>query len=247
MGEARRLWKRPAIRQYYHKGLIWRASTDTEVGAIELFVDLLYVGIIATIGDRAAEEPTGFALLRYCITFILSFRMWSDLTQTLAWIDEDDIFARGCVLLFVACLVGFATNIANAFESTYTELVAFFLAERLFNALYFFWLAWLIPMVRFVMIGFGVLIVLSSALWIGSIHVEYPNQLALIWLAIAWDLFAGAVIIAFVRGGDRLQGTWLESVAKRMQFYPALNIEHRTERYGFDTPVGARRSLRLPG
>ena len=81
MGEARRFWTRPSVRQYWHKGLIWRASSTAEVGAIELFVDLLYVGIIALVGDRAAEEPTGESLLRFCVTFILSWRLWSDLTM----------------------------------------------------------------------------------------------------------------------------------------------------------------------
>lgn len=40
------------VRQYFHKGLLWRASDVEEVASYELFVDLLYVGIIAIVGDR---------------------------------------------------------------------------------------------------------------------------------------------------------------------------------------------------
>jgi hypothetical protein len=59
------LFKVPVVRQYFHKGILWRASGCKEVSSFELFVDLLYVGIIAINGDAAAEEPTGFALLKF--------------------------------------------------------------------------------------------------------------------------------------------------------------------------------------
>ena len=58
-GDSMKFWKKPVVRQYFHKGLIWRASETEEVASFELFVDLLYVGIIAVNGDRAAEDPKG--------------------------------------------------------------------------------------------------------------------------------------------------------------------------------------------
>jgi hypothetical protein len=60
-----RLFKIPVVRQYFHKGILWRASGCKEVSSFELFVDLLYVGIIAINGDAAAEDPTVFALLKF--------------------------------------------------------------------------------------------------------------------------------------------------------------------------------------
>lgn len=59
------LFKVPVVRQYFHKGILWRASSSEEVRSFELFVDLLYVGIIAINGDAAAEEPTGYSLLKF--------------------------------------------------------------------------------------------------------------------------------------------------------------------------------------
>jgi hypothetical protein len=71
-----RLFKVPVVRQYFHKGILWRASGCKEVSSFELFVDLLYVGIIAINGDAAAEDPTGFALLKFIselgVHFLLS-------------------------------------------------------------------------------------------------------------------------------------------------------------------------------
>lgn len=90
-GESMKFWKKPVVRQYYHKGLIWRASETEEVASFELFVDLLYVGIIAVNGDRAAEDPTGEALLQFCVTFILSWKLWSELTLVVSWFETGDI------------------------------------------------------------------------------------------------------------------------------------------------------------
>jgi hypothetical protein len=63
--EPLKLFKVPVVRQYFHKGILWRASTSEEVRSFELFVDLLYVGIIAINGDAAAEHPTGYSLLKF--------------------------------------------------------------------------------------------------------------------------------------------------------------------------------------
>ena len=63
--EPLKLFKVPGVRQYFHKGILWRASGSEEVRSFELFVDLLYVGIIAINGDAAAEHPTGYSLLKF--------------------------------------------------------------------------------------------------------------------------------------------------------------------------------------
>jgi hypothetical protein len=73
-----KLFKLPAVRQYWHKGIIWRASGSEEVQSFELFVDLLYVGIIAINGDAASEHATGLSLLKFVITFTLSWKIWND-------------------------------------------------------------------------------------------------------------------------------------------------------------------------
>lgn len=88
-GQALKFWKKPIIRQYWHKKILWRSSEVEEVASFELFVDLLYVGIIAVIGDAAADDPTGFGLIRFAITFILGWKMWSDLTLIVSWFETN--------------------------------------------------------------------------------------------------------------------------------------------------------------
>ena len=89
------------------------------------------------------------------------------------------------VLFVLICLFGYTTNIAYAFDTTYTSLIAFNLAQRLFVAAYFVFVAWIIPMVKGTMVANISLILVSSALWIGSIHVELPERYALIAVALA--------------------------------------------------------------
>lgn len=85
-GRSLKLWKRPVVRQYLHKGLIWRSSELQEVASFELFVDLLYVGIIAIIGDQAVEHPTGSGLLQFTIVFSIGWKIWSDLQIITSWL-----------------------------------------------------------------------------------------------------------------------------------------------------------------
>lgn len=58
------------------------------MASFELFVDLLYVGIIAIIGDSAAEEPTSYGLLKFIIVFSLGWKIWSDIQMVTSWLGE---------------------------------------------------------------------------------------------------------------------------------------------------------------
>ncbi|KAG8893810.1 hypothetical protein FRB99_001697, partial [Tulasnella sp. 403] len=227
-----KLWKRPVLRQYFHQGLLWRAQVPEEICSFELFVDLLYVGIIAVNGDKATEHPNGQALLRFCITFIPSWKIWTDITTITSQFETDDIQQRICVLFVLACLVGYTTNIMGAFDATYSQLIAFYLATRLFAAAVTTWMGYLIPQVRPALLYEVSVILLSSALWIGSIFVDEPRRQALIWIAIIWDVFGSAFLI-FVRYYAKSIHPRLHDVMmKYFDYFPAINIEHKTERTG---------------
>ena len=249
-GKALALWRRPVVRQYFHKGLLWRASEVEEVLPFELFVDLLYVGIIGIVGDAAAHEATGYSLLRFSVTFIIGWKMWTDLTLIISWFETDDILQRFAasspfpqrpianhfspsrisVLFVLICLFGYTLNLSSAFDHTWTMLVAFYLTQRLFAATYFVFISYLIPMIRGTMLAHTFLALISAALWIASCHVDYPNRLGLIWIAIAFDLFYAIIIILLMRHAQRGKSPLAKKLGKYFDFWPALNIEHKTER-----------------
>ena len=229
-GTALTFWKMPIVRQYFHRGLLWRAQESEEVASFELFVDLLYVGIIAIIGDTAAENASRFGFLQFLVTFILSWKMWNDFTLSVSWFETDDIAQRIAVLFVMICLFGYTLNIVEAFESTWTQLVAFYLAQKLFNCFYYLHVAYLLPMVRGSMIFYAVAILIPTALWIGSVHLEYPDRLALVWIAIPIDLFGQLSMVLFTRPKWKSFPNFKALCDRWFDFYPAVNIEHKTER-----------------
>jgi hypothetical protein len=230
--DALKFFKRPVVRQYFHKGFLWRSARAGEVPSFELFIDLVYVGVIDIIGEKAVEHPNGLSLLHFVIVFSIGWKIWADMTNVINWFDIDDIFQRICVAFYLICLFGFCTNIFYMFEeeeSTYTSAVAFYIAQRLFLACWYVMAGQLVPMIRGTLISNSILILISIAFWIGSIHVHWPGQLALIVIAIWIDLFGGIVLINIMRNANknnrlgRLTKKWFE-------FFPAVNIEHRVER-----------------
>ncbi|KAI1321682.1 hypothetical protein F5Y16DRAFT_66896 [Xylariaceae sp. FL0255] len=225
-----KLWKRPVVRQYWHKGILWRASGHQEVQSFELFVDLLYVGILAIIGDAAADIPDGHALLQFVITFLLSWKIWTDLELTIAWFETDDVLQRVSILFQLAVLFGLTTNITRAFEGTYATLIGFYLAARLLVAGYFFVVAMLVPMIRPIMLWLVAMMLFSAAIWIASIHVAYPLQLAPIFIGLWFDMFYQGLWTAATVFGRKISnrfGDWLD---RTVEIAPGINIEHRTER-----------------
>lgn len=77
--------------------------------------------------------------------------------------------------------------------------------------------------------------VIGGSLWIGSIHVEYPSRLGLIWPALIIDHYANSLIAGFtIRSQQHFKQTGDGAAHSRLEewfsFYPAVNIEHRVER-----------------
>jgi hypothetical protein len=148
----------------------------------------------------------------------------------ISWFETDDIFQRISILFLMACLFGYTTNITAAFDITYPTLIGFYLAARLYMAVYLGIIAFLLPMIRNVMLWHVGVAVIATALWVGSIYVAWPYQLILIFITLYFELmgqnayFTLIVIVGMIGGRAK---TWLDQA---FQFVPAINIEHRTER-----------------
>ena len=133
--EPLRFLRRPVVRQYFHKGLLWRSAKAGEVASFELFADLVYVGVIDIIGETAVEHPNGLSLLHFVIVFSVgkvtrnegplhmtdtrtAWKIWSDLTMMINYFEIDDIVHRFMVIFYLACLFGFTTVGFHASAST---------------------------------------------------------------------------------------------------------------------------------
>jgi low temperature requirement protein LtrA len=122
------------------------------------------------------------------------------------------------------------TNMLDALGDTYSMLISFYLAARLFMGGYYFTLAWVIPMVRAMMLVHVGLTIIPAAMWIASIYIDMPQRLAIIWVAIFIELCGAMFVVLIVRGSKAISkplGEWVDRV---FEFYPAVNIEHKVER-----------------
>ena len=114
----------------------------------------------------------------------------------ISWFETDDIFQRLSVLFLLACLFGFTTNITQTFEDTYPTMVGFYLSSRMYMAVYLFAMAFLIPMIKAVMLWQVGIAMVGAALWVASIHTVYPNRLVFIWLALFVDCWSDLLRLA---------------------------------------------------
>ncbi|KAG8949425.1 hypothetical protein FRC00_008141 [Tulasnella sp. 408] len=183
-----RFFTKPRLKQYWHDGVLYTSRSSYEVDTSVLFVDLLYVGIIAVNADTTIENLTENAFLRFCVTFLPTWKIWSDIAILVTQFEADDLSQRTIILFILACLVGYTTNIYSAFYETYAQLVAFYLAARFCVALVTLALALFIPRVRPIMLLNVVTILIPAVFWIGSCFLEENVREALIWLAISFDV-----------------------------------------------------------
>ncbi|KAL8334581.1 hypothetical protein RB598_009042 [Gaeumannomyces tritici] len=240
-GATMKLFRRPVVKQYFHRGLLWRASALTEVMSFELFLDLVYVGILHVNGEHLSESPDGAELLRFVVTFCMGWKIWADVAQMVSWFDIDDVAQRVEILFLMACLVGMTTNMISTFHEghdTFAYLVGFYVAARLFMAAYLVLTAVLVPLVRATMLASAVAIVVPAALWVASTALEMPRRrLGLVFVALVLDLLGSGLVMLLYRwstaaaaGGRGRLGVLSRRVAPHFEFYPAINIEHKVER-----------------
>lgn len=152
------------------------------------------------------------------------------LHASISWFVTNDLYQRISILFLLACLFGYTTNITQAWDNTYAQLIGFYLTARLYMGTYLLIVAIVVPMIRGVMILHLASLSIGVALWVASIYVSWPNQLALIWIALFVDI-SGHMGIMLVRAVASLIGPNASAKADSVfEFYPALNIEHKVER-----------------
>lgn len=117
-------------------------------------------------------------------------------------------------------------------HNTYKMLISFYVAARFRGITHFLYTAYLLPMVRGVMICQAINIIVPAAIWIASIHVEMPSRLGLIWVAIALDMCGQSILTGLFQWARTTSQPkrFAKYLSGIFEFFPAVNIEHRVER-----------------
>ncbi|KAK5946142.1 hypothetical protein PMZ80_000282 [Knufia obscura] len=115
---ARYLIKRPKALQWYHHGrLVKDSEEERQAGRFELFLDLLYVALVANFSDELAEHPDGRHLAKYILIFAPAWHIWSDLREIMNSYYTDDLLQRLIILWVMALLVLYSNNAGLADEN----------------------------------------------------------------------------------------------------------------------------------
>ena len=136
---ARYLVKRPKALQWFHNGHLQRASDEErQAGRFELFLDLLYVAIVANFSDSLSEHPDGQHLAKYVLIFAPAWHIWADLREIMNSYYTDDIIQRLVILWVMALLVLYANNADDAEDiSALRTTVGAYMCARLTAAMVF--------------------------------------------------------------------------------------------------------------
>jgi hypothetical protein len=67
--QKRALFRQPQALQWFENGVLKkRREGERQAGRFELFLDLLYVAILASFADGLAEHPSGTQVVKYVVS-----------------------------------------------------------------------------------------------------------------------------------------------------------------------------------
>ncbi|KAF2490629.1 hypothetical protein BU16DRAFT_566638 [Lophium mytilinum] len=174
---------------------------------LDLFIDLIFVGIIGNIAEHTSERlfvaPSGHegtstdafkAILEFALEFLLTWRIWNYLRNFTNMFFQDDLTQRLFIIWILALALIFGNNVTSTFVnykgasftfSVYLIIRAsFFYIEGIYCIfIRWMWKEWLLSVVTSLP---------ASGLWIGAIFTSGWAQLGLVMGALAID-YSGAI------------------------------------------------------
>lgn len=91
---------RPHALNYFKDGVLYRTKGERTLSKTELFLDLMYVGIIANLAGEALEHASGAALLKYVLFFVPAWTVWADIKDFTNYYYNEDlsqkVYICGC-------------------------------------------------------------------------------------------------------------------------------------------------------
>lgn len=202
-----------------------RSEEEQSSHRLELFFDLVFVGLIATLAEEAIHEHNGDAIVRYILTYTAAWMVWNYMREIFNAFFVDDLPQRLLVLGVMACLVVYGNNAPAAEEmweesgARATAIGSYLLAgSMMFGMLTFY--SFYICQYRVQIRAQAIVWFLVVGLWIGSIFVGVKACIAMVTVALVLEY-----------------GSWMffySPLFKRManlRYSSAVAIEHEIDRF----------------
>ncbi|CEH13489.1 Low temperature requirement A [Ceraceosorus bombacis] len=223
--QRRYLFRKPRPLQYFRGNVLVRSNEERGSGRLELFFDLVFVGIIAVLAQSAVREPTGASFVRYLLTYTAAYTIWNWMREMFDSFYKDDFSQRVLVVFVMACLTLYGNNAIHAQDmlsegsGRAVAVAAYLLAEL---GLFSTWLlySFYIKAYRVQIRAHALVWICTSAIWIGSIFVDSRAAIAMVTVALVveWNAWQFCYSPSFKR-------------LFKLRYSSAIAIEHEIDRF----------------
>jgi low temperature requirement protein LtrA len=198
---------------------------------LDLFVDLIWVGIIANLsenfGAQAYEESgvgIGIATAEFILLFIVIWRVWDNLRVYMSAFFIDDIMQRKFSVWILLLAVLYGINAPYAYrpggKTSLTLLIVVYIITKVSFTAAFGVHAIFLPFLRRLFYFQAAATIITVGIWIGAIFCPFPGKLALLIIANVIEQPIGTFLASPT--ADRL-------FTKDMKRTP--DVDHCVERY----------------
>jgi low temperature requirement protein LtrA len=212
---------KPHALNYFKDGVLFRTKEERTSSKLELFLDLMYVGIVANLAGEASENASGIALLKYLLFFIPSWVVWADIKDAVNYYYNEDL-SQKTYLFWILCLLTLYVNshgdLTKSVQGAALTIVPYMLC-RLSLAIMLVFYSFFVPQHRAQIRLYSTSILITSSLWIIVIFI---GNRAKVGVSIA-IMFLEQVCFSFAFH------PFLKKLLK-LRMSTALNIEHEVER-----------------
>ncbi|RLV83418.1 hypothetical protein JA9_002891 [Meyerozyma sp. JA9] len=214
---------RPHALNYFKDGVLYRTKGERTSSKTELFLDLMYVGIIANLAGSAAEEATGAAFLQYVLLFIPAWMVWADIKDFTNYYYNEDLSQKLYIMWILVLLTLFSNNHYRVLEDVKGAALTVvpYILCRISLAISLVVYSFFIPQHRPQMRLYAGMIFVTCCLWIPVIFISTRAKIGLSFAILFLE--AMSQVIAYHP---------ITKKYMKLTESTALNIEHEVERYG---------------
>ena len=116
-----RFWfMRPHALNYFKDGVLFRTKGERGSSKTELFLDLIYVGLIANLAGEASENASGLALLKYVLFFLPLWVVWADIKDFTNYYYNEDL-SQKVYIFWILCLLTLYINSHYDITESYSK------------------------------------------------------------------------------------------------------------------------------
>lgn len=214
---------RPHALNYFYQGKLFRTKNERSSDKLELFLDLIYVGIVSNLASHAVKNASWGSLLKFIVVFIPAWNVWCDLKEFMNYYFNDDLLQKTFVIWTVALLIIYDNNCLyfEENEKALRTAVTAYVIARLSNAGILFFYSTYVKEHRLQMRIFASSVVLTSCLWFVTFGISKLSvKIGYCFILFFFEQLFWVLSIH----------PWTKKQLK-LSYSTALNIEHEDERF----------------